>query len=498
MGNSLNCFRRRVKKQKFVPIDDSRREPIVVKFAPIAISETAIDEMVEGSAREESESEGAAPYNDGCSEDGDDVLNGSEEPTPIASAQAGLPVSSLEHQIREEQSASSATTGSSPQLPIQRRFYYVPVNTVNFALPDGYSTSREDIRFLGGGAYGNVIKTTVRCRDGDVREVAVKKFRDPFADSNQARKIYREIKLLQIMRHDGVIRAIDLYTPNNVEHEFNELYVVTGYAGDSILKILNEQKKSGRVQITAEHVPFIIYQLLRVLKYIHSANIIHRDLKPGNLALTCDCDLTVLDFGMARSLERTDTSLNLSQYVMTRWYRSPEVIYWNIEGYNEQVDVWSVGCITAELMIGKPLFPGKDTNAQYEMIIELCGSPDEDLMRKIEESSPATRRVVESYRHRERQDFTKRFKGCPPLFVDFLDKVLVLDPEKRLTVEASLAHPYFADYVDATDEPIANSSFDLNDSCDRTRDEWKGIIWQEIQNFTGDETSPMIPSNTEY
>ncbi|KJH49225.1 kinase domain protein [Dictyocaulus viviparus] len=314
-------------------------------------------------------------------------------------------------------------------FPVQRRFNYVPVNTVNFALPEGYSTSREDIEFLGSGAYGNVI------------------------------------------------------------------YVVTEFAGDSIVKILHDQKVTGRIHITPEHVPFIIYQLLRALKYIHSANIIHRDLKPGNLALTSDSDLTVLDFGMARSLDRAETSL--TQYVMTRWYRSPEVIYWNIDGYNEQVDLWSVGCITAELMLGKPLFPGEDTNAQYEMITRLCGSPDDDLMRKIEETSPATRRVVESYEHFERQDFRQRFAGCPPLFVDFLDKILVLDPEKRLTVETSLAHPYFADYVDATDEPTANSFFDLNDNSSRSKDEWKGFIWQEIHNFAGDEISPKIPSHTE-
>ncbi|RCN38260.1 kinase domain protein [Ancylostoma caninum] len=290
--------------------------------------------------------------------------------------------------------------------------------------------------------------------------------------------IYREIKLLQIMRHDGVIRAIDLYTPNTVEHEFKDVYVVTEYAGDSIVKILHDQKVTGRTHITPEHVPFIIYQLLRVLKYIHSANIIHRDLKPGNLALTSDSDLTVLDFGMARSLERTETSL-------THETPSIDIVL---------VDVWSVGCITAELMLGQPLFPGEDTNAQYEMITSLCGSPDEELMRKIEATSPATRRVVESYPFHKRQNFTQRFPGCPPLFIDFLDKILVLDPEKRLTVEGALSHPYFADYVDATDEPTAPASFDLNDNPSRSRDEWKGIIWQEIQNFLGDDASPKIPS----
>ncbi|EYC44851.1 hypothetical protein Y032_0447g1612 [Ancylostoma ceylanicum] len=423
----------------------------------------------------------------------DEAVNGSEEPTPVAQ-KVQTAVANPEQQSTNTSSlpTEGSIARSTENGPVQRRFNYVPVNTVSFALPDGYSTSRSDIEFLGSGAYGNVIKTLVECRDGEVRAVAVKKFRDPFCDQLQARMIYREIKLLQIMRHDGVIRAIDLYTPNTVEHEFKDVYVVTEYAGDSIVKILHDQKVTGRTHITPEHVPFIIYQLLRVLKYIHSANIIHRDLKPGNLALTSDSDLTVLDFGMARSLERTETSL--TQYVMTRWYRSPEVIYWNIDGYNEQVDVWSVGCITAELMLGQPLFPGEDTNAQYEMITSLCGSPDEELMRKIEATSPATRRVVESYPFHKRQNFTQRFSGCPPLFIDFLDKILVLDPEKRLTVEGSLSHPYFADYVDATDEPTAPSSFDLNDNPSRSRDEWKGIIWQEIQNFVGDDASPKIPS----
>ncbi|KAJ1356864.1 hypothetical protein KIN20_014704 [Parelaphostrongylus tenuis] len=469
MGNSIRCLRR-VRKKELERVDDQKPSSIVVKFAPLVSPET-FEDMVKG--------------------------NSPRKPTTDR-------VMGHEEEIRAELNEPIADCPTEPvgtavaktaHVPIQRRFNYVPVNTVNFALPEGYSTSRSDIEFLGSGAYGNVIKTTVECRDGVVRAVAVKKFRDPFCDHLQARMIYREIKLLQIMRHDSVIRAIDLYTPNNVEHEFKDVYVVTEYAGDSIVKILHDQKVTGRTHITPEHVPFIIYQLLRALKYIHSANIIHRDLKPGNMALTCDSDLTVLDFGMARSLDRSETSL--TQYVMTRWYRSPEVIYWNIDGYNEQVDLWSVGCITAELMLGKPLFPGEDTNAQYEMITKLCGSPDEDLMRKIEATSPATRRVVESYEQYKRQDFRQRFAGCPPLFIDFLDKILVLDPEKRLTVESSLAHPYFADYVDASDEPTATTSFDLNDTPSRSRDEWKGIIWQEIQNFVGDEISPKIPTYRE-
>lgn len=121
----------------------------------------------------------------------------------------------------------------------------------------------------------------------------------------------------------------------------------------------------------------------------------HRDLKPGNLALTKDCDLSILDFGLARSLERKDTGL--TQYVMTRWYRSPEVIYWKIGNYSTQADIWSIGCIAAELMTGTPIFEGEDgililfvlvqfepsANSQYESIIRVTGSPSTELLEMV-------------------------------------------------------------------------------------------------------------------
>ncbi|PAV83698.1 hypothetical protein WR25_26617 [Diploscapter pachys] len=243
-------------------------------------------------------------------------------------------------------------------LPPTRHFQQLIVNTVNFTIPSGYSTQPEDVRYLGGGAYGNVIKTKAMCKDGVERYVAIKKLKEPFLDPLQCRRIYREIRLLQLMKHDNIIKAIDIYTPDSIEHKFKDVYVVTEYAGDSLFKILRDQTEHGVKIIQPEHVQFIIYQILRALKYIHSANIIHRDLKPGNLALTKDSDLTVLDFGLARSLE--PRSPTLTQYVMTRWYRSPEVIYWNITNYDIQADIWSVGCIAAELMTGRPLFPGED------------------------------------------------------------------------------------------------------------------------------------------
>ncbi|KAK6041528.1 hypothetical protein COOONC_20966 [Cooperia oncophora] len=113
--------------------------------------------MVEGSARNERTGESATPYEDDSPGSNDDVLNGSEEPTPLAVTESETASRSLEPQTMDQQSSSTGTTIPIERLPIQRRFNYVPVNTVNFALPEGYSTSREDIKFLGSGAYGNVM-----------------------------------------------------------------------------------------------------------------------------------------------------------------------------------------------------------------------------------------------------------------------------------------------------------------------------------------------------
>ena len=220
--------------------------------------------------------------------------------------------------------------------------------------------------------------------------------------------------------------------------------------------------------------------------------IIHRDLKPGNLALTDDSDLMILDFGLARSLEKKDTTL--TQYVQTRWYRSPEVIYWKIDSYTNLADMWSVGCIAAELLTGDPLFPGDDgiasmpdtcsnnlitVNAQYQRITQLCGSPDEELLTKIEnDNSSAMKAVIQSYKVFKRRNFREVFAAYNPSadFIDLIEKLLVLDPEKRITVEEAIQHPYLAEFSLPDDEPRADHIFDLDDSQARTRFEWRGKL----------------------
>lgn len=110
-----------------------------------------------------------------------------------------------------------------------------------------------------------------------------------------------------------------------------------------------------------------MYQLLRGLKYVHSANVLHRDLKPSNLFLNANCDLKIGDFGLARTTSETDF---MTEYVVTRWYRAPELLL-NCSEYTGAIDVWSVGCILGEIMTREPLFPGKDYVQQLRLITEV-------------------------------------------------------------------------------------------------------------------------------
>ena len=112
---------------------------------------------------------------------------------------------------------------------------------------------------------------------------------------------------------------------------------------------------------------YFLYQLLRGLKYVHSANVLHRDLKPSNLLLNANCDLKIGDFGLARTTSETDF---MTEYVVTRWYRAPELLL-NCSEYTAAIDVWSVGCILGEIVTREPLFPGKDYVHQLRLITEV-------------------------------------------------------------------------------------------------------------------------------
>ncbi|XP_021668400.2 mitogen-activated protein kinase homolog MMK2 isoform X2 [Hevea brasiliensis] len=217
------------------------------------------------------------------------------------------------------------------------------------------------IRPIGRGAYGIVCAAV----NSETREeVAIKKIGNAFDNRIDAKRTLREIKLLRHMDHENVIAMRDIIRPPKKE-AFNDVYIVSELMDTDLHHIIRSDQL-----LTDDHCQYFLYQLLRGLKYVHSANVLHRDLKPSNLLLNANCDLKIGDFGLARTTSETDF---MTEYVVTRWYRAPELLL-NCSEYTAAIDIWSVGCILGEIMTREPLFPGKDYVHQLRLITEVPSS----------------------------------------------------------------------------------------------------------------------------
>ena len=225
------------------------------------------------------------------------------------------------------------------------------------------------IKTIGSGAYGTVISAKDLNRGSNV---AIKMIPRAFNDEIDAKRILREIKLLKHFRHDNIISILDMMPPlaQSVE-DFHDVYIVTDLMESDLHRIIYSKQS-----LSIDHVQYFLYQVLRALKYMHSANVLHRDLKPSNLLVNSNCDLKVCDFGLARGISSSHDaeheagnggSMLLTEYVVTRWYRAPEIMLACHE-YSKPSDIWSVGCIFAELLGRKPLFPGDDYIDQVRII----------------------------------------------------------------------------------------------------------------------------------
>ncbi|XP_074285518.1 mitogen-activated protein kinase homolog NTF6-like [Silene latifolia] len=329
------------------------------------------------------------------------------------------------------------------------------------------------IQPVGRGAYGIVCCA----KNSETNEdVAIKKIADAFNNKIDAKRTLREIKLLCHMDHDNVVKIKDIIRPPDRE-KFNDVYIVYELLDTDLHQIIKSEQ-----ELKDDHCQYFLYQILRGLKYVHSANVLHRDLKPSNLLLNANCDLKICDFGLARTTSEADF---MTEYVVTRWYRAPELLL-NCSEYTAAIDIWSVGCIMMEILNRVPLFAGKDYLQQLNLINQMLGSPEDSDLGFLR--SDNARKYVKQLPHIPKQPFSHKFPELSPLALDLAEKMLVFDPSKRISVDDALNHPYLSSLHEINEEPICPQPFQFDfEQASLDEEDIKELIWRETLKFNPDK-----------
>lgn len=329
---------------------------------------------------------------------------------------------------------------------------------------------------IGKGSYG-VVCSAIDTHAGE--KVAIKKINDIFEHVSDATRILREIKLLRILRHPDIVEIKHVLLPPS-RREFRDIYVVFELMESDLHQVIKAND-----DLTPEHYQFFLYQLLRGLKYIHTANVFHRDLKPKNILANADCKLKICDFGLARvAFNDTPTTIFWTDYVATRWYRAPELCGSFFSKYTPAIDIWSIGCIFAELLTGKPLFPGKNVVHQLDLMTDLLGTPSAEAIARVRNEK--ARRYLSSMRRKKPVPFSQKFSNVDPLAHRLLERMLAFEPKDRPTAEEALADPYFRNIAKVEREPSAQPVTKMEFEFERrrvTKDDVRELIYREILEY---------------
>ncbi|KAE8663700.1 Mitogen-activated protein kinase 8 [Hibiscus syriacus] len=329
---------------------------------------------------------------------------------------------------------------------------------------------------IGKGSYG-VVCSAIDTHTGE--KVAIKKIHDIFEHLSDAARILREIKLLRLLRHPDIVEIKHIMLPPS-RRDFKDIYVVFELMESDLHQVIKAND-----DLTREHYQFFLYQLLRALKYIHTANVYHRDLKPKNILANANCKLKICDFGLARvAFHDTPMTIFWTDYVATRWYRAPELCGSFFSKYTPAIDIWSIGCIFAEVLTGKPLFPGKNVVHQLDLMTDLLGTPSLDTISRVRNEK--ARRYLTSMRKKQPISFEQKFPNADPLALRLLQRLLAFDPKDRPTAEEALADPYFKGLAKVEREPSCQPITKMEFEFERrrvTKDDIQELIFREILEY---------------
>ncbi|PWA25943.1 hypothetical protein CCH79_00001612 [Gambusia affinis] len=329
-----------------------------------------------------------------------------------------------------------------------REFYSVDVGDSTFTVLKRY----QNLRPIGSGAQGIVCSAYDQILE---RNVAIKKLSRPFQNQTHAKRAYRELVLMKCVNHKNIIGLLNVFTPQKSLEDFQDVYLVMELMDANLCQVI-------QMELDHERLSYLLYQMLCGIKHLHGAGIIHRDLKPSNIVVKSDCTLKILDFGLARTAA---TGLLMTPYVVTRYYRAPEVILGM--GYQaNDIDQWN-------------------------KVIEQLGTPSQDFLMKLNHS---VRTYVENRPRYAGYSFEKLFPDV--LFPadsdhnklkasqarDLLSKMLVIDASKRISVEEALHHPYINVWYDPAEveAPPPKIPDRTLDEREHTVEEWKELIYKEV------------------
>ena len=311
---------------------------------------------------------------------------------------------------------------------------------------DKHVLRRYDIaQKLGKGAYGIVWKATDK-KTGSM--VALKKIFDAFQNATDAQRTFREVVFLEQMDHENIVRLESVMKADNDR----DLYLVFEHMETDLHAVI-------RANILQDvHKQYVMYQSMKALMYMHSAELVHRDMKPSNLLLNSECLMKVADFGLARSLLHGSVGPHdqsggkdpiLTDYVATRWYRAPEILLGSTR-YGKAVDMWSLGCIFGEMLGNKPVFQGASTLNQLEKICEAVGRPTADEVASMR--SPFAQTMLDNIHLKPNAKpvpWSSTYPRAPPDALDLMMKLMQWDPEKRLTAVEGMMHPYCKQFIES-------------------------------------------------